>query len=145
MDYEYIQHQIDKLACMAGKMIIDADNSTHSDVKVRTKSGRRDLVTSIDVEIQQMLMKELLELIPSAKFLCEEDIPSMSDAVITDADEVNEGICFIIDPIDGTANFVHGNRHSCTSIAMTVDGETQIGVIYDPYHDELFSRCLCAR
>ena len=139
MDYEYIQHQIDKLACMAGKMIIDADSSSLNDVKVKTKSGRRDLVTSMDVEIQQMLMKELLELIPSARFLCEEDIQSMHDAVITDADEVNEGVCFIIDPIDGTANFVHGNRHSCTSIAMTVDGETQIGVVYDPYHDELFS------
>lgn len=139
MDYEHIQQEMDKLARRAGKMIIDADISALNDVKVKTKSGRRDLVTSMDLEIQQMLMTELLQLIPSAKFLCEENIPSMSDAVITDADELNEGVCFIIDPIDGTANFVHGNRHSCTSIAMTVDGETQIGVIYDPYRDELFS------
>ncbi|MGX8773990.1 MAG: inositol monophosphatase family protein [Bacillota bacterium] len=139
MDYEYIQHQIDRLACTAGRMILNADSSALSDVKVATKSGRRDLVTSMDLEIQQMLMKELLQLIPSARFLCEEDVPSMSEYVITDADELKEGICFIIDPIDGTANFVHGNRHSCTSIAMTVNGETQIGVIYDPYHDELFS------
>ena len=139
MDYDFIQHQIEKLACMAGRMILNADRTALSDVKVDTKTGRRDLVTSMDLEIQQMLIKELLELVPSSRFLCEEDVPSMSDVVITDADEVDQGVCFIIDPIDGTANFVHGNRHSCTSIAMTVSGETQIGVIYDPYHDELFS------
>ncbi len=139
MDHEKMQHEIDRLAREAGRMILNADSSALSGVEVVTKSSRRDLVTSMDLEIQQMLMKELLAIIPQAKFLCEEDVPSMPDAVITDAGELDEGICFIIDPIDGTANFVHGNRHSCTSIAMTVNGETQIGVIYDPYRDELFS------
>ena len=124
---------------MAGTMIRSADEDALRDVTVTTKTGRRDLVTSMDLEIQQMLMSELLQLVPDCRFLCEESIPSMADVIVTDADELAHGVCFIIDPIDGTANFVHGNHHSCTSIAMTVDGVTEIGVIYDPYHDELFS------
>ncbi len=139
MDYVYLQKQIESLALDAGSMILAADTSDLRDVTVDTKSGRRDLVTSMDLEIQKMLMTELQKLIPSCRFLCEEAVPAMQTAMITNADEINRGVCFIIDPIDGTANFVHGNHHSCTSIAMTVDGETQIGVVYDPYLDELFS------
>ena len=134
-----MQKHIEDLALAAGKMIIEADDSSLRGVKITRKSGRRDLVTSVDLNIQKFLMEELQRLVPSCRFLCEENIPSMEDAVITDPSLVDEGICFIIDPIDGTANFVHGNQHSCTSIAMTRDGETQIGVIYDPYRDELFS------
>ena len=139
MNYETLQKQIEELAFMAGKKILSADASALHDITITTKSGRRDLVTSMDLEIQRFLMTELKRLVPECRFLCEEKIPELSDIMITDADEINCGVCFIIDPIDGTANFVHGNRHSCTSIAMTADGETQIGVVYDPYSDELFS------
>lgn len=139
MNYETIQRKIEKLAIRAGEKILHADTDALQDVTITTKSSRRDLVTSMDLEIQRMLMTELKKLVPECRFLCEEMIPEMVNAMITDADEIKRGICFIIDPIDGTANFVHGNRHSCTSIAMTADGETQIGVIYDPYRDELFS------
>lgn len=139
MKYETLQKQIEHLAFMTGTKILSADADALHDVTVTTKSSRRDLVTSMDLEIQRMLMTELKKLVPECRFLCEEMIPEMVNAMITDADEISRGICFIIDPIDGTANFVHGNRHSCTSIAMTAGGETQIGVIYDPYRDELFS------
>lgn len=152
MDYkdlqtEDLQKQIEKLALAAGRMILDAQDTALRDVSVTTKTGRRDFVTSMDLAIQQMLMTELMKIVPGCRFLVEESIPSLSDVIITDddlttgdaADPGLRGVCFIIDPIDGTANFVHGNRHSCTSIAMTVDGEAQIGVVYDPYRDELFS------
>ncbi len=134
-----IRQDIEMLAREAGRMILEAEDSSLHDVEITTKTGRRDLVTSMDLKIQKMLMTELLKIVPSCRFLCEEDVPAMTDAVITDPEELEHGICFIIDPIDGTANFVHGMRHSCTSIAMTCDGETRIGVIYDPYRDELFS------
>lgn len=149
MQYDTIRKQIEQLALAAGQMIRDAEDTALRDVTVKTKSGRRDMVTSMDLAIQQMLMNELMKLVPGCRFLVEESIPSLSDVTITDddletgdsADPALRGVCFIIDPIDGTANFVHGNRHSCTSIAMVADGEAQIGVIYDPYRDELFSSC----
>ncbi|MBQ9015662.1 MAG: inositol monophosphatase [Firmicutes bacterium] len=134
-DDAFLQHEIEKLAVKAGRMIRSADR----DVKVSTKSGRRDLVTSKDLEIQRMLMQRLDILCSPCSFLCEEDLSLPGIRQIADPEEVNEGVCFIIDPIDGTANFVHGLQHSCTSIAMTVDGKTRIGVIYDPYREELFS------
>ncbi len=139
MNYETLQHQIEKLALQAGEKILHADTDALHDVMITTKSSRRDLVTSMDLEIQRFLMMELKELVPDCRFLCEAMIPEMADAMISDVAEIARGICFILDPLDGPANFVHGNRHSCTSIAMTADGETQIGVIYDPYRDELFS------
>ena len=182
-DDAMLQHEIEKLAVKAGRMILNnPDFTTH------TKSGRRDLVTSKDLEIQKMLMQRLDILASPCRFLCEEDLtgntaPQKDEAaaaekltiesqvaaesrksaagsrttagdraaaidpalarikVVTDPNQINKGTCFIIDPIDGTANFVHGQQHSCTSIAMTVNGETRIGVVYDPYRQELFSAC----
>ncbi len=192
-DAAMLQHEIERLAVKAGHMILKADASMAHEggrvadrstdraaVTVTHKSGRRDLVTSVDLQIQRMLMKRLQIFVDDCRFFCEEELPAEEDSsqrgrgttpwdtephsdetnlppdrsrakagrssshphVITDPAEVNEGICFIIDPIDGTANFVHGQRHSCTSIAMTVDGQTRLGVIYDPYRQELFSACL---
>ena len=159
-DDAMLQHEIEQLAVKAGKMILAADVSDQrsdahakkpgsSEVSVAQKSSRRDLVTSKDLEIQKMLMKRLSIFVDNCRFLCEEDLTGSDLSLdelhgaklITDPAQVNEGTCFIIDPIDGTANFVHGCRHSCTSIAMTVRGETRLGVIYDPYHNELFSAC----
>lgn len=169
-DDAFLQHEIEQLAVKAGRIILKADQSAGRGIDhnidhkgegftVARKSGRRDLVTSKDLEIQRMLMQRLSIFVDDCRFLCEEDLReedlngndlkgagqplrgSHRPRIIRDPKEVSKGICFIIDPIDGTANFVHGNRHSCTSIAMTVNGETRIGVIYDPYRQELFSAC----
>lgn len=139
MNYELIQRKIEELAIQAGKKIRSADSAALQDVTITMKSGRRDLVTSMDLEIQQMLMTELHAVLPESRFLCEESVPFMKDRILTEADDLDRGLCFIIDPIDGTSNFVHGNHHSCTSIALLENGEPVIGVVYDPYRDELFS------
>ena len=133
-DQPELQKKIETLAKKAGSIILSA-----TDIEVTEKSGRRDIVTSIDLEIQSMLMDELLKLIPECRFFCEEDTPFDRQYVLTDPGDIDNGICFIIDPIDGTSNFVHGYGHSCTSIAMAVSGEVRIGVIYDAFRDELFS------
>lgn len=141
-DDAFLQHEIEQLAVKAGRMILKAERQ-RDELTINTKSGRRDLVTSMDLEIQKMLMKRLDILASPCGFFCEEDLPLDNKIrLIRDPSQVMSGVCFIIDPIDGTANFVHGNRHSCTSIAMTVNGQTRIGVIYDPYREELFSACL---
>lgn len=178
-DDALIQHEIEKLAVKAGRMILKADasvapggsasgsgasgnsassnssrasgssasnnssrapgSSAASELTISHKSGRRDLVTSMDLDIQKMLMQRLDIFASPCLFLCEEDLSLPGIRQVSDPEELNEGIAFIIDPIDGTANFVHGHRHSCTSIAMTVNGKARLGVIYDPYRNELFS------
>ncbi|MBQ3132863.1 MAG: inositol monophosphatase [Clostridia bacterium] len=98
------------------------------ELSVREKTGKRDLCTAYDVAIEEKLVEKLSRLLPEAQFIGEErsNLP------------LSNGWCFVIDPIDGTANFVHDYRHSCLSVALLKDMVPVIGVVYDPYMDELF-------
>jgi len=110
----------------AGKMILSAgaDISTHS------KSGRRDVVTQYDNRVQDFLMTALAKAVPGAAFFSEE---------LENGNTLASGTVFIIDPIDGTMNFVKGMNHSCISVACACSGEIVAGAVYNPYTDEMFS------
>ena len=99
-------------------------------ILAETKSGRRDVVTEYDRQVQTLLMQRLSEAVPDAHYFCEE---------LDERDRLDAEQLFIIDPIDGTMNFVHGFHHSCISVAYAERGEVLIGVIYNPYMGELFS------
>ena len=99
-------------------------------VLAETKSGRRDVVTEYDRRVQELLMKRLREAAPEAGFFCEET---------EEHSRADRGLVFIIDPIDGTMNFVRGFHHSCLSVACALDGEVMAGAIYNPYLDEMFT------
>ena len=73
--------------------------------------------------VQALLMQRLIEAVPGAHYFCEE----LDERVRLDAEQL-----FIIDPIDGTMNFVHGFHHSCISVAYAERGEVLIGMIYNP-------------
>ena len=93
------------------------------------KTNPADLVTKYDVAVQKFLHRELLRLLPEADFLGEEGAQV----------QLTQPWCFIVDPIDGTANFVRGMGHSNISVALAKNGQTEYGVVYNPYRDELFS------
>ena len=95
---------------------------------VHQKSGFADVVTDCDLEVQCYLIEKLGELIPGAGFLCEEKKVDIRDREYV----------FVIDPIDGTANFVSGYRQSGISVALLKNAQPVYGVIYNPYSDELF-------
>src|SRR5699024_8176292 len=86
--------------------------------------------TTYDVKVQNFLRKKLLTAVPQAHFVGEED---------TVHDDALHGLAFIVDPIDCTANFVRGWKHSAVSIALAQDGELILGVVYNPYRDEMFT------
>ena len=72
-------------------------------------------------------------------FLGEEGVGPGPDASATAiAEAVNEEFLWIVDPIDGTTNFVHGFPFFSVSIALAHKGEVIVGVVYDPIHDEVF-------
>ena len=96
---------------------------------IREKSGYRDLVTEYDENTQRMLVSELSLLHPKAAFLGEEEGLKA---------DVSTGDCFVIDPIDGTANFVAGFNRSCISVALLREGKPVIGVIYNPWAEEYY-------
>ena len=99
---------------------------------VRQK-GRFDLVTDADVASQRAIQGYLAERFPTHAFLGEEEgagkMQPGPDAPPT----------WIVDPIDGTTNYVHDFPFYCISIGLQIAGELVVGVVYDPSHSEMFS------
>ena len=93
-------------------------------------SGRRDVVTEYDRRVQALLVERLSAAVPGARFFCEENDRH---------DDLQAECVFIIDPIDGTMNFVRGFHHSCISVACMRGGVVCAGAVYNPYVDELFT------
>lgn len=94
------------------------------------KSGHRDVVTEYDRKVQLLMEKRIREAMPEATFFCEE---------MNERDDLHAENVFIIDPIDGTMNFVKGFNHSCISAAYASRGTVLAAAVYNPYVDELFT------
>lgn len=90
--------------------------------------GRNDFVTEVDKRVELEIIQMIQTTYPDHSFLAEE----------SGRHEGNECV-WIIDPIDGTNNFIHGIPHFAVSIALEVKGRTEVGVIYDPVRQELFT------
>ena len=125
MELQSLCEQIEAVVRRAGAYV-----RTAVPQNIDEKSGHNDLVTEYDVNTQRMLMQELSALHPEAKFLGEEEHLQA---------DVTEGDCFVIDPIDGTANFVAGYNRSAVSVALLRNGDPVLGMIYNPWAEELFS------
>ena len=97
---------------------------------IREKGARENIVTSSDLAVQHFLMKELRERFPEIGFLCEEE--DMTDI------RGHEAV-WVIDPIDGTANYARGNENCCISVALVESGAPVLGVVYSPWRDELYT------
>ncbi len=87
------------------------------------------LVSYVDRTAEQKLVKGLSHLLPEATFLTEEDTVENQDSPIQ----------WIIDPLDGTTNYLHGVPFFVVSVGLRVDEILKIGIIYEPIRDELFS------
>ena len=94
-----------------------------------SKKGPRDFVTKTDKHVEKILIEELSKTKKNYSFLTEET------GVIKNKDKEN---IWIIDPIDGTTNFLHGIPHFAISIALKSKDELLSGLIFDPIKDEMF-------
>ncbi len=110
----------------AGKIVLSAHNQ---ELAVTAKEGKKNFVTKYDVAVQDFLFKELGEAFPEAEFVGEEGENNFDSRALR----------FIIDPIDGTTNFMQDYRCSCISVALCKENEVFAGVVYNPYTDEVFS------
>lgn len=95
---------------------------------VREK-GVADYVTQVDLAVQDFMKKELHTLAPEIQFLGEE----------TGLQRMDADSYWILDPVDGTTNLMHDYQHSVVSLALCHKQEIVLGIVYDPFHDELFS------
>jgi myo-inositol-1(or 4)-monophosphatase len=99
----------------------------HREIDFGTESkGPQDFVSAADRAVEMHIRTRLAEAFPDDTMFGEEAGGDVGERA------------WLVDPIDGTINFVHGVRYWCVSIAFLVDGERRIGVIYDPSLDELF-------
>mmetsp|Transcript_12928 Transcript_12928/g.19011 ORF Transcript_12928/g.19011 Transcript_12928/m.19011 type:complete len:313 (-) Transcript_12928:138-1076(-) len=124
----------------AGEIILG--NAGGAEV-TKCKANSRDLLTLIDPLCEKTIKETILAAFPDHDFLGEEDVPpgkeSSAAALDNKLSQSNNGWLWIVDPIDGTSNFVHGMPLCMPSIAATVNGEVMIGVIFDPHRNELFT------
>lgn len=93
-----------------------------------SEKNRNDFVTEVDKLAEKEIINALSKAYPDHKFIAEE-------SGIT---EGNEDFVWIIDPLDGTTNYIHGIPHFAISIALQYKGKLEHGVIFDPIRDELF-------
>lgn len=93
------------------------------------KDGAANLVTETDLAIQRFLQEQLAPLVPNSGFLCEEN----------NVAETQQEYVWIIDPIDGTTNFVRGLPDCAISVALTKGDIVLLGVVYAPRTDRMFT------
>ena len=108
----------------AGAIVLDGARA--KDIK---KKGDSDFVTDSDLAVQNFLRARLTALFPDIAFLSEEE-PDDAPAA--------EGALWILDPIDGTMNFIRDLSLSAVSLALVRGGETVLGIVYNPFLAEMF-------
>jgi myo-inositol-1(or 4)-monophosphatase len=89
--------------------------------------GDQDYISAVDAEVEALIRTRLHDAFPEDSFYGEEGGGEFGDQV------------WVVDPVDGTANFMRGIPLFCVSIAFVRDGQAMIGIIYDPVHDELYA------
>jgi len=126
MDYKTLTMQVTELAKETGLFFLEEINKVKiSDIEVK---GLHDFVSYVDKTAEKRIVKRLAELLPESGFITEEET----------ATHKGERYNWIVDPLDGTTNFLHHIPLYSVSIALMENDEVVIGVIYEPNLDECF-------
>jgi myo-inositol-1(or 4)-monophosphatase len=124
-------HPILNIAIRAARRagsVINRASLDGSKLNVRSKRAK-DFVTQIDQAAEQAIIETVSKAYPDHGFLCEESGASRQDAEFV----------WVIDPLDGTTNFIHGFPQYCVSIGVQQRGAMAHAVVYDPVRNELFT------
>ena len=105
-----------------------------------SNKGPRDLVTEADVASQREIRRILLGRFPDHGFVGEESLPEhASDGRLDRAANEPPRLRWVVDPLDGTSNYVHGFPAWCVSIALALGDEILVGTVHDPQRDECYT------
>ncbi len=127
MDTREIIRRVEQIVRSTGSFIRSELGKVNAE-EVETKA-LNSLVSYVDKQAETMLVSQLSELITNAGFVTEEDTP----------DDTSKDSIWIIDPLDGTTNFLRQIPHFSVSVALQGGGEIQLGFVYNVMLDELFS------
>ncbi len=126
MNYEYITKFAVKAAERAGRWLANEQKKFNTS-KTETK-GKNDFVSYADREAEKMLIEDLSELLPEAGYIAEEGTST----------KVGKKYNWIIDPLDGTTNFIHGLLPFSVSVALQENDEIVAGIVYEAGASETF-------
>lgn len=126
MELKLLTERVCDVARMAGAYL--RDERLRFDESVVEQKHAHDYVSYVDKSSESMIIKALKELLPDAGFLTEEGLAGRDD----------EACWWVIDPLDGTTNYVHGNTPYAVSIALRTSDEVLLGVVYEVSADECF-------
>ncbi|PHH62249.1 hypothetical protein CDD81_7309 [Ophiocordyceps australis] len=127
-DLEQVRDEFVSLAYEAGAMMLAANPAN---LQTNTKLNSVDIVTEADQAIEHMVSSRLGTAFPSVAFMGEETYkPGV---------RLGPEPTFIVDPIDGTTNFIHGFPSACISLGLAINRKPVVGVIYNPWQDLLFT------
>ena len=115
-------------ACEKASKVIIRDFGEIENLQV-SKKGPKDFVTKTDKRVEKIIIEELSKSKKNYSFITEESGKILNK---------NRDVFWIIDPIDGTINFLHGVPHFAISVALQKDGEIICGLILDPIKNEIF-------
>jgi len=126
MDLKEITRNVCRIAQQTGAYLA-TERSTFN-VKDVLEKGSHDFVSYVDREAEKRIVNELTAILPEAGFITEEKTVAQSDADLK----------WVIDPLDGTSNFIHNLSPYCVSIALQNKEETLLGVVYEVCRNECF-------
>ena len=124
IDLHAIQTEVEKLIRKAGAIILSASSSP-----VHRKGGHMNYVTDTDISIQAMLKNGLMALITECLFFAEEQ----------ENEQLTDQYTWVVDPLDGTNNFIRGRKYSSVSIALLKDKKCILGTVFQPFLNELYT------
>ncbi|EAQ87256.1 hypothetical protein CHGG_03875 [Chaetomium globosum CBS 148.51] len=129
IDLQAVHNTLVAVAFEAGRMILAANPNK---ISTDTKLNAVDIVTETDQAVERMVLARLRAAQPTFAFVGEESYqPGVT--------RVTDAPTFIVDPIDGTTNFVHGFPNACISLGVAVGRVPVVGVVYNPFQDLLFT------
>lgn len=130
--YDELLHVALLAACSGGEKLMEWQGK----FSTREKSPS-DLVTDADLAAQHEIARVVFDTFPDHAFLGEENA---EDHQQIDVEEMlSQPVCWVVDPLDGTMNYVHGYPAFAVSIAAVAAGETVVGVIFDPVRERVYS------
>lgn len=122
-----ITQNVEAVCRQAFEEIIKPRLSDKMRIESKDNSGR-NFVTEVDLATELFLKEKLSKLLPNAGFIAEETAQNTQSV----------GLNWIVDPIDGTTNFMHHAPPYCISVALVKDAEVLVGVVYEMHHQQMF-------
>ncbi|MBL6963275.1 MAG: inositol monophosphatase [Bacteroidetes bacterium] len=128
LDIKHLGPEVCEIVRESSRFIKSEYNKlSHNDIQFK---DRNELLSYVDIETEEFLISKLSALIPSSNFLAEESSPSLT--------EQTDEILWIIDPLDGTTNYIHQIPTFSISVALMMNKKIIMGIVYELMQDEMF-------